>query len=97
MIFGFPYATLWVFVGFFGQFVFFMRFVVQWIATERNKRVTIPMAFWYLSVSGTIILLFYSIHIRDVVFTTAQFLSLLIYGRNIALELKRTRSGSTEK
>ncbi len=81
----------WIVFGFFGQFIFFLRFIVQWIASEKNKAVTIPMGFWYLSVLGTIIILIYSIHIKDVVFSTAQVLSFFIYGRNIYLQL-RTRN-----
>src|SRR4051812_47924093 len=79
----------WIVFGFFGQFVFFLRFIVQWIASEKNKAVTIPMGFWYLSVLGTIIILIYSIHIKDIVFSTAQVLSFFIYGRNIHLQLSQ--------
>lgn len=78
----------WIGFGFFGQFVFFLRFLVQWLATEKNQAVTIPLSFWYLSVAGTIIILIYSIHIGDIVFSVAQILSFFIYGRNIALELR---------
>lgn len=76
----------WVLLGFFGQFLFFMRFVVQWLASERKGRVVVPKLFWYFSISGTLVLLVYSIHIMDPVFITAQFLSLFIYVRNLALE-----------
>lgn len=82
-------TAVWLFIGFFGQFVFFLRFIVQWIASEKKQAVVIPMGFWYLSVAGTIIILIYSIHIHDIVFITAQILSLFIYARNIMLELKR--------
>ena len=73
----------WVIFGFLGQGVFFLRFVVQWLATEKHKRITVPMGFWYLSILGTIMILIYSIHIRDIVFSVAQVLSFAIYGRNI--------------
>jgi len=76
---------IWLGVGFFGQFIFFLRFVLQWIASEKNKEVVIPVGFWYLSIAGTIIILVYSIHIKDIVFTTAQVLSLFIYARNLML------------
>ncbi|MGR3317419.1 MAG: lipid-A-disaccharide synthase N-terminal domain-containing protein, partial [Candidatus Anammoxibacter sp.] len=48
--------TLWVTIGFIGQFIFGSRFVVQWIASERKKESFIPMTFWYLSILGSIIL-----------------------------------------
>lgn len=73
----------WVIIGFAGQCIFFMRFIVQWIATEKEKRITIPLSFWLLSIAGTLIILAYSIHIGDIVFTTAQVLSLFIYARNL--------------
>lgn len=80
--------TAWVLFGFLGQFIFFLRFFVQWLASEKNQRVTIPMSFWYLSIVGTFITLIYAIHIKDIVFSTAQVLSFFIYGRNIYLEMK---------
>lgn len=76
----------WVLLGFFGQFVFFMRFIVQWLATEKHARVVVPVSFWYLSIAGSLIILVYSIHIKDIVFITAQVLSLGIYLRNLAFE-----------
>lgn len=80
-----PYELAWLFIGFFGQFIFFLRFIVQWMASEKEKKIIVPMSFWYLSIAGTVIILIYSIHIRDIVFTTAQVLSLFIYARNIML------------
>ena len=56
-------ANPWTYVGFAGQFLFFLRFVVQWIATERQKRSVIPVAFWYLSVIGSLITLVYVIYL----------------------------------
>ncbi len=75
----------WLLVGFFGQFIFFLRFIFQWIASEKEKKVVVPKIFWHLSIAGTLIILVYSIHIHDIVFITAQVLSLFIYARNISL------------
>jgi lipid-A-disaccharide synthase-like uncharacterized protein len=75
--------TLWLVVGFVGQFVFGSRFVVQWIATERQRRSVVPVAFWYLSLAGTIILLIYSIHRVDWVFIAGFSLNMVIYLRNL--------------
>lgn len=76
----------WVLLGFFGQFVFFSRFLVQWLASEKEQRVVIPRLFWYLSIAGALIILVYSIYRKDIVFITAQSLSLFIYFRNLVLE-----------
>jgi len=73
----------WLAVGFVGQFVFGLRFVVQWIATERRKKSVIPLAFWYLSLAGTIVLLAYSIWRLDPVFIAGFSLNMIIYLRNL--------------
>ncbi|MGH7198616.1 MAG: lipid-A-disaccharide synthase N-terminal domain-containing protein [Candidatus Omnitrophota bacterium] len=74
---------LWLLAGFAAQFCFFSRFLVQWIATERNKESTIPLSFWYLSVAGAVGLLTYALHRRDPVFIIGPAAGLLIYLRNI--------------
>ncbi|MFZ1075313.1 MAG: lipid-A-disaccharide synthase N-terminal domain-containing protein [Minisyncoccia bacterium] len=75
---------VWLFIGFLGQGIFFLRFIVQWWMSEKEKKVVIPKSFWYLSIAGTIVILVYSIHIHDIVFITAQVLSLFIYVRNMS-------------
>lgn len=75
----------WVVFGFFAQFIFFLRFVVQWLASEKAKRSIIPLSFWYLSIVGSILILIYAIQRQDPVFIVAQFLALIIYIRNIML------------
>lgn len=74
---------IWLAVGFLGQAMFSMRFLVQWIHSERQKRSVIPVAFWYFSVAGGAILLFYAIYRQDPVFILGQAAGLLIYGRNL--------------
>lgn len=71
------------FLGFFGQAVFFMRFLVQWLATEREKRSVIPIAFWYFSIGGALLLLIYGILDRDPVILLGQSTGLFIYMRNL--------------
>lgn len=78
----------WVVFGLFAQFVFFLRFVFQWIASERAGRVMIPSIFWYLSIVGAVMIFIYSVYRQDIVFILASFLSLFIYTRNIILHLK---------
>lgn len=74
---------LWVVFGFIAQFMFMMRFVVQWIASERAKRSVIPIAFWFFSVAGGSLLLTYAIYRQDPVFIAGQAGGLFIYFRNI--------------
>ena len=60
-----------------------MRFVVQWIASERVKQSIVPQTFWYFSLSGGLILFAYALHEESIVFTLGQGLGLFIYLRNL--------------
>ncbi|HEX2163154.1 MAG TPA: lipid-A-disaccharide synthase N-terminal domain-containing protein, partial [Thermoanaerobaculia bacterium] len=77
--------TFWLWLGLAGQALFFGRFFVQWIASERRGRSVVPTAFWFFSVGGGLTLLAYAIHRRDPVFILGQATGLLIYGRNLWL------------
>ncbi len=77
------YETLWIWIGFGGQALFFSRFLVQWLASERAKKSVIPTAFWFFSIGGGLTLLLYAIHRRDPVFIAGQATGVLIYGRNL--------------
>lgn len=74
---------IWLGIGFLGQGLFFMRFFVQWLASEKERRSVIPRAFWYFSLLGGITLLTYSIYRQDPVFILGQATGLLIYTRNL--------------
>jgi lipid-A-disaccharide synthase-like uncharacterized protein len=82
----------WELVGFLGQGVFFGRFIIQWIASERKRRTVVPVAFWYMSLLGGFITLLYAIHVGRLVFILAFSLSSLIYMRNLAIFYQRKRS-----
>ena len=84
--------TAWELVGFVGQVCFLSRFVVQWIATERKRQSTVPVAFWYLSLAGTIILLAYAIHLENPVFILGFSLNMIIYLRNLHFIHRRAPS-----
>ena len=76
---------IWLVIGLIGQTMFFMRFLVQWIASERKGESVVPVFFWYLSLAGGLILLSYAIHIRDPIFILGQSTGALIYIRNLVL------------
>lgn len=86
--------TIWLVVGFAGQAIFGLRFIVQWISSERQGESVVPIAFWYFSVGGGITLTVYAIHIMDPVFIFGQGLGLLIYFRNLHLIYKSRRPAS---
>lgn len=86
-----PAPHTWVAIGFLGQAAFFMRFLVQWVASERARKSVVPHAFWYFSIAGGAILLGYAIWRRDPVFIAGQALGLLIYLRNLFLIAREGR------
>ena len=85
------HLDFWLVLGFVGQAMFTMRFVVQWIASEKKKESVIPVSFWYLSLAGGLIVLFYAIHRMDAVFILAYLPGNFIYLRNLYFIHKRKR------
>ncbi len=75
----------WVMIGLFGQLMFSGRFIVQWIASERVRKSVVPIAFWYFSMAGGLVLLSYAIYRADPVFILGQSLGVVIYSRNLWL------------
>src|SRR5262245_20355540 len=80
--------SLWKVIGWLGNLVFFSRFFVQWYATERLKRVVVPTAFWWLSLTGSLLLLVYSIRQRDSVFIFAYAFTWIPYIRNLVIHAR---------
>jgi lipid-A-disaccharide synthase-like uncharacterized protein len=76
---------VWLGIGFFGQGLFFMRWVVQWVASERSAASRVPLAFWYMSLFGGLITLAYAIYRRDPVFIAGQSVGAVVYLRNLML------------
>ncbi|WP_062011820.1 lipid-A-disaccharide synthase N-terminal domain-containing protein [Aureimonas sp. AU4] len=77
--------TAWLVLGFAGQSLFFTRFLVQWIVSERRRESVLPRAFWFFSLGGGVLLLAYALHRGDIVFMSGQAVGLVVYLRNIAL------------
>ena len=70
-------------VGFAGQGLFAMRFIIQWLSSEKQAKSVIPIAFWYFSIGGGSVLFLYAIWRQDLVFMSGQGLGLFIYLRNL--------------
>jgi len=83
---------LWLVLGFLFQACFLARFLVQWIASERQKRSVIPIAFWYFSVIGSTGLLIYALVRADLVFILGFAFNNVIYVRNLMLIYRERRS-----
>ncbi|MDR3618272.1 MAG: lipid-A-disaccharide synthase N-terminal domain-containing protein [Paludisphaera borealis] len=83
--------SFWLTVGFVGQGFFTARFLVQWLASEKERAVVVPSAFWWLSIVGGAALLSYAVHRRDPVIIVGQSMGLFVYARNLMLEEKRRK------
>jgi lipid-A-disaccharide synthase-like uncharacterized protein len=91
------YEHVWAGVGLLGQSVFTARFLVQWIASERKRETVMPVAFWWLSLTGGLITLTYAIHLRSLAFTLGQSLGLFVYIRNLMLSGKAKRRAAKRR
>ncbi len=80
--------TFWLVIGFLGQVLFTLRFIVQWLASERKRDSVVPVGFWWLSLMGGAALLSYAVFRRDPVIVVGQATGLVVYVRNLMLVSK---------
>ena len=85
----------WVLLGFAAQGLFTLRFVVQWIASERAGRSVIPLAFWIFSIAGGMLLLVYALYRRDPVFIAGQAFGVFVYLRNLYFVLHERNAAAS--
>lgn len=77
--------VFWLALGFVAQMLFGLRFVIQWVQSERRGRSIVPVSFWYLSLAGAALMLAYSIYRRDPVFILGQLMGMAVYLGNLRL------------
>ncbi len=85
---------LWVTFGTLGQLIFFSRWIIQWLSSEKSKSSVIPVAFWWCSLLGGIITLVYAHHIGSFPFMLAQAIGIVVYSRNLYLINRRKNEKS---
>jgi lipid-A-disaccharide synthase-like uncharacterized protein len=79
----------WLFIlGIISQLIFTFRFVYQWIYSENKKKSSLPLGFWLLSISGSILILIYAIFRYDPVLFIGHMIGSLLYARNIYIYFK---------
>lgn len=81
----------WVLLGFLAQAFFTMRFLVQWLASEKAGKSVIPMAFWWFSIGGGVLLLVYALYRRDPVFILGQGFGVFVYLRNLQFVMRERK------
>ncbi len=84
----------WIIFGTLGQAMFFARFLVQWIASERAGYSYVPVAFWYLSLIGAGMMFVYALHREEPIFLLGQAVGWFVYARNLIL-LRREGATAT--
>src|SRR6201991_4500027 len=84
----------WVLLGFVAQAMFTMRFLVQWLASEKAGKSVIPLAFWWFSLLGGLLLFAYALYRRDPVFILGQGFGVFVYLRNLQFVLRERRQGA---
>ena len=83
--------SILIVVGFAGQGLFAMRFIIQWLSSEKQAKSVIPVAFWYFSIGGGSVWFLYAIWRQDLVFMSGQGLGLFIYLRNLYFVRRSSR------
>ena len=86
----------WIVFGFAGQIMFTMRFITQWLASEKAQATVIPLSFWVYSILGSAVLSAYAIHRKDPVFLLGQLPSVFIYFRNIMINRKAVQKANKD-
>ncbi len=80
----------WLLVlGIVSQVVFTLRFIFQWLYSEKHKESSLPFGFWALSLIGSLLILTYAIFRKDPVLLVGHILGAIIYVRNLILLKKQ--------
>ncbi len=95
-IIGYFHIDIWVIWGLAAQGFFFLRMIIQWLRSEKEKRTVVPYSFWWLGIIGAIMLFVYALIRHDIVFILTSILQLIIYSRNFAIALKSKDQVSIE-
>ena len=72
-------------LGIISQLIFTLRFIIQWIISEKNKFSQLPNTFWILSIVGSVLILIYSIFRKDPILFIGHALGIIIYCRNLII------------
>jgi lipid-A-disaccharide synthase-like uncharacterized protein len=87
----------WLVFGILAQLLFTARFIVQWIVSEKLGKSVVPLAFWFLSMGGGVMLLIYGLVRREPIIIMGQALAVFIYMRNLMLIFRNRSDGSESR
>ncbi len=91
--FDLDFWTVW---GLAAQGFFFLRLIIQWFLSEREKKTVVPLSFWWLGLIGAVMLSFYAVVRHDIVFILTSFLQFVIYSRNLIIAIRAKRNYEEE-
>ena len=82
---------LWLLLlGVISQILFTFRFIYQWIYSEKRKESQLPLGFWIISLSGSLLILVYAVFRKDPVLLAGHLVGFIVYSRNIII-IKKSR------
>lgn len=85
-LFNQDFIPIWLLaLGIVSQLIFTLRFIFQWIISEKNKLSQLPSTFWILSTVGSVIILIYSIFRKDPILFIGHTFGIIIYCRNVMI------------
>ena len=75
----------WTVIGFLGAGIFGSRFLLQWLQSEKERRLVVPWYFWYLSFWGSTLNMIYFIHLDKAPLILGNCFLPILYARNLVL------------
>jgi lipid-A-disaccharide synthase-like uncharacterized protein len=85
-LFNQDFIPIWLLsLGIISQLIFTLRFIFQWIISEKNKFSQLPETFWVLSLVGSILILIYSLFRKDPILFIGHTFGIIIYSRNLII------------
>jgi lipid-A-disaccharide synthase-like uncharacterized protein len=92
-----PWGFAWIAVGFLGQLLFTFRMLLQWWSSEKAKRSVVPVAFWWGSLFGGLLLFVYFCWRKDIIGILGQSTGIFVYVRNLVLIHRRAAAQSAAR
>jgi len=79
-------------LGIISQVVFTLRFIYQWVYSEKQKESILPLGFWLLSLIGSTLIIIYAIFRVDPVLIAGHIFGIVMYARNMVILRRQLRS-----
>lgn len=81
-------AIYWIAIGIAGQAIWSTRFILQWWLSERAGYSHFPLTFWWLSLTGSILNLAYTLQLESNIFWIGFVIAWFVPLRNLVLEYR---------